>query len=522
MILAAVAILFLVSLILAGLDRSRIRIGYAWFLGVGASLVSWILVLIFYPVEAQAIPLLDWESSALSIGSPGLRVDAVSWPYAVAILTLLLSILLTEGAHVHEMRVGSWAAAFALAGAGLLAVTAANPLTLLLTWALVDLSETTILMVILKENQKREQLVITFFVRVFGLFWVIAAILQAQVAGKPLVFDALPIEGSIFLVLAASLRLGVFPPHSPYFQDPALRRGLITLVRLVPVAASLVLLSRVAAVGVVGIWDFPLLAVAAWAMVYGIFAWLSSSNELDGRPFWILGLSSFVVAAAVHAQSQASQAWGLTLVFTGSVLFLYSVRSPRSIVIPMIGLVGSSALPFTPAWQGMALFSNIHPVFAVIFGLGLAGLIGGYFRHLMRVDASPEALERWVWLVYPLGLAFLPLSHWFVSWKLGFLSLPAKGVSPLIWVGGAAVAGLAALSWTFRLNLASRITRMMDWLRKIFSLTWFYRSLWWIYRTASRLITYLGRIFEGEGGVLWAVLIITLLVLIVVRLETGG
>ena len=74
----------------------------------------------------------------------------------LAIATLLLSVLLTDVARVHEIHAGSWAAGMALAGTGILAVAAANPLTLLLGWALIDLSETTILMRAVTNSQQRE------------------------------------------------------------------------------------------------------------------------------------------------------------------------------------------------------------------------------------------------------------------------------------------------------------------------------------------------------------------------------
>ena len=100
MFLIAIAILFLVSIILVVLDRLEVRIGYAWFLAVGAGLVAWILVAASYQAEPQRFPLIDWETSALSIDSPELTLDAVSWPYAVGIAALLLSVLLADVARV--------------------------------------------------------------------------------------------------------------------------------------------------------------------------------------------------------------------------------------------------------------------------------------------------------------------------------------------------------------------------------------------------------------------------------------
>ena len=158
---------------------------------------------------------MDWEGSSLSIGSPGLVLDSISWPYTVAIATLLISVLLTDVARVHEVHPGSWAAGLGLAGTGILAVTAANPLTLLLAWALIDLSETTTLMRAVTNSEQRERVVITFFAWVFGLLLVVAAILRATSLGMALSFNSIPTSVASYLVIAAGLRSGCATPSSP-------------------------------------------------------------------------------------------------------------------------------------------------------------------------------------------------------------------------------------------------------------------------------------------------------------------
>jgi hypothetical protein len=410
----------------------------------------------------------------------------------------------------------------ALSATGILAVTAENPLTLLLAWALIDLGETITLLRAVTHSHQRERVVITFFVRVFGLMLVVAAMLRALSAGVALAFDTITIESASYLILAAGLRLGVIPPHPPFFQEGPSRRGLATIVRLVPVAASLLVLSRVSSIGVITAWRFPLMATALWALASGAITWVTSSDELDGRPYWILALSSYAVAAAVLAQPEASQAWGLATLFSGGVLFLYSTRSSKLIGLPLVGLLGITALPFTPAWHGAGLFAGGHLVFGVCFLVGLVFIIGGYFKHLMRVDPSQPEIERWTWLVYPTGLALLPLSHWVVVWLGGGLSQPLGGFNAIFWLSGGGAVVLAGLFWVLRERLVPQVGQVVDLLSQTFSLRWFYRFLWWSYRTTSRFVEYLARVFEEEGGILWALLIIILLVLIIVQPGLGG
>ena len=52
------------------------------------------------------------------------------------------------------------------------------------------------------------------------------------------------------LLIAVGLRLGVLPLHIYYLHEPPLRRGLGSMLRFVPAAASLVLLARIGEVGI--------------------------------------------------------------------------------------------------------------------------------------------------------------------------------------------------------------------------------------------------------------------------------
>ena len=108
-----------------------------------------------------------------------------------------------------------------------------------------------------------------------------------------------------------------------------MRRGLGTSLRLVPAAASLVLLVRTAYTGVPDPWRPYLLALVGLSALYGAILWFTASDELSGRPFWILGMIAFVVASAVCGVPEASLAWGLACIFSGGLLFLLSARHPQ-------------------------------------------------------------------------------------------------------------------------------------------------------------------------------------------------
>ncbi len=101
----------------------------------------------------------------------------------------------------------------------------------------------------------------------------------------------IPQSAAFLFFLAAGFRLGVFPLNLPFLQEPGMRRGAGNILRLAPVASSLVLLARlpenIIPAGAQG-WTWAFYALLAIAALYAAFRWLSATDEIEGRPFWIV------------------------------------------------------------------------------------------------------------------------------------------------------------------------------------------------------------------------------------------
>jgi hypothetical protein len=269
-------------------------------------------------------------------------------------------------------------------------------------------------------------------------------------------------------------------------------------------------------------WLLPLQIAAALAMIYGVLSWVWAKDELDGRPFWILSFSAFSVVSAARAMPFACQSWGVSLIFSGGLLFLYSYRQRRFLWLPTLGILGFFALPFTPAWYGLSMFSDWNIFFVMVFVFGLAALSLGYFQHMVRPIDHGADIERWVGIVYPLGLAILPLAHFWLIWSLGGIVIPDGFFSGYEWWVGFFVLGLIAL--LIYLNRRRGYAWSPDFKQgfgRAISFDWLYQTLWWAYRFFGKLISYFASLLEGDGGVLWAVLIMILLVTILAA-RLGG
>jgi hypothetical protein len=484
-------------------------------------MAAWILVLLAYPKETLTLTILDWGISPFFSTSPALLLDLFSWPFAVAITSLQVAVLLSDVARVEEIKPISWSIGFALTGFGLLSVLSGNPLTLAMSWVVLDIVESLTRFQQATTSNQQEQIVVSFSTRLLGIMLLIPAMIIAGGLSINLLFTNIPAQVTGYLILAAGLRLGVLPPQAPFLKETPVRRGLGTLTRLIPVAASMVLLTRVARVGTSPDWSLALIIGAALAVLFGAMTWVWSRDELDGRPYWILSLSALAIVAAVRADPLACQFWGISLIFSGGLIFLYSTRDRRLLWLPILGILGFIPLPFTPTWLGLTIFSGGNVIFWMIFIFGLAALVLGYFRHMMRPGREQDEIEQWATIVYPFGLAVLPITHFWLSWFIGGIALPPGGVQSLHWWVGFFVLGFIGLLFvSFRAGFTWTPETRRN-LSNIVSIGWFYKALGGMYRSLSRISNYGLRVLEGDGGVLWAVLILILLLTLIMR-RIGG
>jgi hypothetical protein len=350
----------------------------------------------------------------------------------------------------------------------------------------------------------------------------------------------MPVQVRLGLLLAASLRLGVLPLRLPFSQEPSLRRGLGASLRLVPTAACLVVYVRVAYVGLSGSWVPYLLALTGLSALVAAFRWFSASDELSGRGFWILALAALGLASAIARLPQAALAWSLACLLSGGLLFAFSPRHRYSLPLPLFSLLGFSGLPFTPAWAGMELVASqaLHdalPLFTrvVIILLPMlwigahALLLAGYIRHAIRSAPLPSRPQRWVWLIYPLGLALFPIIQFAWLWQSarwaahGSLTLGLTGtanLSPVFWVAGGAALVLAALLLWISIRFQPHLPRRwIDLGRSLFSLQWAYQFIETAFRLSTRLVNLVNGLLEGDGGILWVLLWLALVLALLLQ-----
>jgi hypothetical protein len=295
-----------------------------------------------------------------------------------------------------------------------------------------------------------------------------------------------------------------------------MRRGFGTNIRLTSAATSLVLLARVPASAIDVRYVPYLLGFIGVAALYGGWKWLFAKDELNGRPYWIIGMSALSIAAALRGDQAGSAAWGVSLVLFGGISFLYSARQFWfTRVLAALGLL-LMALPYTLTASGWLGKFPLPFLFWPVFIVAHVMLVSGYIRHLSHAgEIRFSELPRWAQASYPIGLGLLGVtilisSFW--GWP-GALQLGSWIVAIVLTV----LAGLVVFGvFRFRSLTPVQSPLPVEFRAPRFAVVQdaVISSLWLVYRSVGRLFGYVANLLEGDGGLLWTLLLLVLLVFV--------
>jgi hypothetical protein len=507
-------VLSAVAVILIYLMRPEFR--FAWLVAASGTLLAWLSIWFWKLFTPLTLRLPAWRPETLFSSEPVFIADGIAWAYGLALTTLVLATLLTAVARAGFPQLLAWAGTIGLSAIGLLAVLANNPFTLILIWTALDFTELILELRSVDEPQLKQRAITAFAIHIGGTGVLMWASLVSLSSGIRMNFENTPPQAGIYMLIAASLRLGIFPLHLPFSAESGLRRGFGTSLRLVSAASSLVLLARISPSSVASPLTPFLLALTALAALYGSWMWLRANNDLNGRPFWLLGMGALSVASALRGNPLGSAAWGIALVLAGTPLFLTSAQHSQLKKLLLAGAWGISALPFSLTASGWQSGSSTAWGFWPFFILAQSLLIGGYVRHALRPSkGSLQYQPVWVKNLYAAGIV-LPLLMLFLlglwGWPGAFLigNWPASLAAVLL-SGG--------LLWVWpRLKIpAPRV----HWVRpsQATSLDKLYQSLAAIYNVAGSAVRAFSLLLEGDGGILWTLIFLIIFASI---LATGG
>jgi hypothetical protein len=227
-------------------------------------------------------------------------------------------------------------------------------------------------------------------------------------------------------------------------------------------------------------------------------------------------MAGFSIVSVIRGDLEASLVWGVAAILSGGIFFLVSMKHRYLFLLASIGLINISMLPYTPTWAGTQLFAPPYYWGLLILLFSHMLILIGYFQFARKLDNRQDKVNRFTWVVYYWGLLLLPIVHLLIgllmrdSAKLGFSG----------WLGLLSSAAAISIFIVHRYYPKLRIwsfygNRFMPTLQKLFDLRWFWRSLWSLYRGFGRVVDLLTNVLEGDGGILWTLLLLVLFITLI-------
>jgi hypothetical protein len=359
--------------------------------------------------------------------------------------------------------------------------------------------------------------------------WVAALLIENQQGSLYWHLFNAPEDARAWLMAAAVLRVGLYPFHQWLPVELGKEPDRAVMLFVVPTMSGLALWARMAVAQALPESSIvPALAVLS-ILIGALLAWRSPQPR-NGLPFIALCLAGFVglLAASSPTSAQLSAA-ALNWMFIVVSLFIargLDRKHPFWAVGALVAGLSLAALPGTLGFvvQQGVIAGIIHakqwPVLlAVVIAQTLIVAAVARFIVVEQTESTPASIWRKAWWGVALILGALPLIG-LANAPEALSNLPPVNVllSELSGIGVLALFApiVIGLGLAWRGPLLLRGTADADasiWSRAI-RLEWLNSAVFYVIDRLTGLLRSMAGVFESEGGLLWTVVVIVIVIVI--------
>jgi formate hydrogenlyase subunit 3/multisubunit Na+/H+ antiporter MnhD subunit len=512
-------------------------------------------VLLFWSRPGEWTAVL-WRPEGLFVMEASYYADALAAVFAGTLtLVTLVAVLVGDFRRPQSPGYGvTLGGLLLLVGAACLVILAGDLLALCLGWGLLDIA-----FLVLTGLVHRGQWATRAAIRLLSLNYLagvalLAALLELHARGEVLSWHAapLPILAISLMMLAALVRLGLYPAFLGRAPAPGMRSEARTLWHVVPVAVGGYLLVRAASLAAVTTLPGREVAIVLGSVAVALspFGLWFETGVKRTVPYIVLNqVGHMALATAIVSPYSpailASQALSLAL-SVGTLLVNEATQSDSSSRVAeawrrscvSIAVASVVATPLTLGFVGRQLLyesligSNLAPVI-------LVSLMANSFMVAPLLKISLQARESTIgpararalslggltavaspllvlgleppWLGRLLG-AQGALAPWPTLEQL--LYSPEGGTVALLSVGTIASLGLGYVIYRYGQLIVSKAGVSLETLHAVAQMEWLFRGASWAAQGVASVLQHVGEFFEGRNSLGWILVFATLVTLL--------
>jgi len=430
-------------------------------------------------------------------------------PLAAAAFALPLVGLLADATRSEASRrgMGGWAGLLALGAVGAIAASAANLLAVLLVWAFLMLAWALTGLWRFADPLNREAAAWSGFWRSLSLLLLGGAIFWTHINA---------LQAARLGILAAALRLAVLlaEPHLPD-ADVLPWHIASVVVEGMSIASAALVISALAG-------EKPFLS-GGWAVALGLLAlwgawrWLRAAHSEAAVRGAFVAFGAVGLIAAGMGMPLAAAGWFLLALFPPLGVAFLRWRSNAALSAAALWVLALAALPFTPAASATDLLRLHHgvafwfiPLVMVLAVAALARQAALLPTERPQVESAASrlsALGSELWLVVFYALVFLQgvgVANQ-AEWLLGRLAIGLTALTlggALAWVAMRWLPAKGVQAVSTSVGIGRRIAE---------------GAFWTAYRWLANTLGFFSALLEGDGGVMWALVLLVMLAVLFAR-----
>lgn len=498
----ATAILLINPVLLFFYQRWEINTQKLRFWFMATTTVSWILLLLVSLLSLEKEITLGWISESQLLAEPVLIFDWISVALALALGGLALYSTVCQ---IFSPQQSAWITG--LGGICILGTLAGSVFSILFIWTLVEVFWITYS--VLYQSRDRGLILPVLFRLLVPLILIYSlGIGRGEGIGDS--FSTYTAAGGPILIAAGGLGFGAWIPFRRRESKGDPGGNAEFLARIFPAGISLMLICRGALLLDVSDLEPAIpVVVAVFTLMLGLIGFITRSKVISHR-IWSLGILGLIIGNALTGAPSGSLGWGLVFILAVSSIFLTIKDQFRSIPALIIAAIGILPIPYFPAWTGVSLFSA--GITGVLHGIGAGLILGSILWEAIKRATKAFQMDEPIPLLYRLSPVIMLVTQVIITIPL-LLVNPGKGIFSLlitVWIP----IPLIILSVVFRdkvinsglIQVEGEASKSLDLIPGVFSN---------LGEIGNRIVSFLSDIFEGEGGLIWALLIGFLLITLI-------
>ncbi len=501
------------------LIKRGIRLIYPWFLMTFIGFVVWLVILLISPAVIQPFHIQNWFRNDFSPIHLHFSITDLNWGLILAFLSTQIAFLLTTVADQNFKSNSMYWIIFSLAMTILYAIlTAYDLFSLILLWTVWDVFEMGYWIFFHRKFSETTNL-LPFFFKLSGSLVLITSAALLMSRGQSVRFNEIPESMGLLLLIASILHSGII--LQPEFKKSSrnIDDAVASFVFLFTFFSSISLIMHLP------FQSLPLtINLVLQLFILGIITklgiqWLRDPSSLANLQILLAFFTSFyILQYLANSSLQSTQNWLTAMFMIISFSILYRYRNKATRLFPTLVLLIVSGIPFSllSYKSSSILFDN--PLLLMAFLIFHVIILVGFARRFYFESESFDDIDSLPQFVYLAGL-LVPILTMFgitfhtmgsiynetASWWIGpIILLSALGLS--LWMKKKSL-------WDF--NSETETSDQEKRKKKFFSSYRVFNTLEKVFNQVRPMIVGFSQLVEGEGGVLWSIVFLALLLTLI-------